>query len=524
MMVVYLVVGGIFLLLILLCWIIYRRTQNYVQKSYTPRGEHASAPAYLEGVDEPSIFPEDVARGTFVSTDADSGLSPSDAEEDITQSMAGNGDWEWQDDQVVHESDHGSLPFSTESWDDPQSVESETVTWEDDESMQNGDELVEDGLEPSTETTDAYLEPQHHEHQDATVDESETVHDWESLLANPNDPSLQVTLPLGLTEAGTDMEKASERKPIEVDESIEFPLINGSNSQTIDMLGWVPGNGTAVSRTQLLALVRDFNVRIELPISIFAQLIDSDAWVNLMDDNVSARFSDLMLTMQLTHFGKSVDESNWWRFYDLGEYIAENLSRIFLPSLSLESALTYSKTLTEQVDNLNIQAVLILQSKDGRQLSERTLDYLAREYELVWRSDEEFEKIDPRSTTAVPMYVLTTVIPPPANTDHVVEETGLALYCNLPCVREPLVAFDQMVEFAHQLESRFPLTLVDEERNRIFSGEIQLIRSQLQDFIDDMEYCNIVPGSNTALRLFQAPNADATPSPMSELSQFVPIR
>ncbi len=341
------------------------------------------------------------------------------------------------------------------------------------------------------------------------ITESEKLVEDDDIFNEPYIGEMQVgvqaDLPLRITNDGVepDEHSATAFDYVEVDESIEFPDFLGSGSKVMYLLGWIPEYGDHVSRVQLLSLIRSFGEKFDLPVVLYGLQSSSEKWVNFEDDEVSARYSDLLFTMQLTQDGKVVDEQCWWRFYNMGEQIAESLSRAFFPSLSMNSAIKKSEQLAEAVENLNIQTVLILELESGAQISDRTLEYLAREYELCERDDgRAFDKLDilPQSTT--PLYSMTKLDNEQFQHAHDPQDYGLVLSSDLPCVRDPIDSFDQMIKLAKELTNRLPLTLMDEQRHEISDSEVRLIRTHIEYFVDDMHYLGIDPGGEVALRLF----------------------
>jgi len=120
----------------------------------------------------------------------------------------------------------------------------------------------------------------------------------------------------------------------------------------------------------------------------------------------------------------------------------------------------------------------------------------------MYNDGQILEKKDFIPSSAAPIYTVTTELPERSQSEDMIEEVGLAIYSNLPCVRDPLDAFDQMVELARSLENRFPMVLVDEMRRPVSTRDTSIIRKQIAEFVDDMHYCGIDPGGQTAVRLF----------------------
>ncbi len=488
-----LIMGAVFLLLILVCWIVYRRSR---QSSWRNVEMHERIHPNINVADvdgNERTFADDVELGPVITAQPEDWAPQTftdDMDDDDAEMAEFLGwDYEAEDDADLEpvESDNGIA--------EPNGV------YADEEYTQHASDASVEPTEPVEYEYEslAHIEPE----------EFDTLEPVDSFGRSKVEPTIgiQTHLPLRTTEINGHTTNGATEPMIEhvdVDESVQFPEFRETDNQILDMLGWIPANGTPVSHMQLLALMRSFGEKFETPVTLYGHLEDSEDWTKLDDDDITARFTDLMFTLQLTHRGKAIDEQCWWRFFNMGEQIAKSLSRPFYPSLSMESALKLSSNLTEQVGNLNLQAILILQSENGRQLSHRTLEYLAREYQLIMRDEGQiFEKPDlfPQNQNNVPIYTLTTILPEqPGITDT--EEVGLALCSDLPCVRDPLDAFDQMVDLAKSLEDRFPLTLVDEARRKVTTRDIEIIRTHIMRFVDDMEFCGIEPGGDKAIRLF----------------------
>ncbi|MCL2656064.1 MAG: cell division protein ZipA C-terminal FtsZ-binding domain-containing protein [Betaproteobacteria bacterium] len=80
--------------------------------------------------------------------------------------------------------------------------------------------------------------------------------------------------------------------------------------------------------------------------------------------------------------------------------------------------------------------------------------------------------------------------------------TGVTLTINVPRVGGGIQSFDKMVAFARHLVETLDGVLADDNRKPLGDPEIALIRSQVQDFLAQMETHGIPAGSALALRLF----------------------
>ena len=505
------IISGVFFLLLSVCWLIYRQSRSRSELPADLLNKFTEERYSLEDLySVDGEFSSDFELGPVITTESDRTPDYSDD--------ADYGDPEFDDAETPGQLFQEATHLENEYYSDEFAVEEnaedfngEEVYMDDSSGGEGVNEIdLEDEHDDPGEIDEPFIEPTIG-FEPKTIEDKERCryrepHISELIIGEQTQISLRTT---GINGSDINGSKPASVVPyIDVDESVEFPDLNGQINRDVDMLGWIPDDGSPVSRVDLLALIRSFGEKFDLPVLLYGKLMDSDAWVNFEEDNVSGRYADLMLCMQLMHRGKLITEQTWWRFFNMGEKIANALSRSFYPSLSLESAISESKRIATLVDNLNIQAILILESDNGSQLSGRTLEYLAREYQLAMLYDGRvFEKQDQISPNSAPYFTLTRI---ESDQDHEDgehdEKGGLVLFCDLPCVSDPLDAFDQMVDFAWTLANRFPLTLVDELRQRVSARDIQTIRTHIESFVDDMSYCHITPGGEVAMRLFDEPN------------------
>lgn len=498
--------GTVFILLILSCWIIYRRfSQSSVRNAEMKERFHSNLTGSDANENEQDFY-DSVELGPVMTADPEDWSPPPFEDE-----FAGY-------DSEVRE-------FWGSGYEEEDHADNEVIEVSNDVTATAEEATDTVNTQFTNEDLEAFTEHTEYEYESASSESHEP--DWiESSDGLKIEPILgiQADLPLRTTEFAGNGNGATESviEHVEVDESIQFPEFRDADNQILDMLGWIPANGTAVSHLQLLNLMRSFGAKFDTPVAVYGHLEDSDAWMLLDEENFTSRFTDLIFTMQLTHRGNAIDEQCWWQFFNMGEQIARSLSRPFYPSLSMESALKLSQTLTEQVGKLNIQAIMILLSENGQQLSHRTLEYLAREYQLIMRDDGQiFEKPDLSPHNSIPAFTLTTVLPEQQG-DADTEGVGLALYSDLACVRDPLDTFDQMVNLAKGLEDRFPLVLVDETRKKITTRDVAVIRTHIMKFVEDMQFCGIEPGGEKALRLFGEPVVQQFHKEMSQMAELEP--
>ena len=293
----------------------------------------------------------------------------------------------------------------------------------------------------------------------------------------------------------------------ELEFGVSFPDFRGSDDRQIDVVGWLPENNGPAKRMDILAIYKSLAVKIRLPHSLIGLDVNTGKWINLEDDRVAARYSDLIFTMQLVHKGETVSERDWWQFSSMVEDVAAALSRKYYLSMTIETVLRAARALNEQIRALDLQAILILKSDHNGRISEKSMSYLAREYGLQKRSGSSiYDKMDSEFPTAQPLF---SIVPMNETNVLLAKELGqepdirtLVIFSNLACAKNPRKAFDGMVDVAHEITDRLAVKLVDQNHNPVDNKSIAAIQSLIDKFEVDLKKCGITPGGDVASRLF----------------------
>ena len=330
-----------------------------------------------------------------------------------------------------------------------------------------------------------------------------------------NGTSQQTTLKLPESSyqacAKLQSDDSEDDKPIqtELEISVVFPDYRGSSDREIDVIGWLPGETDVIRRMDVLTIYRNLDFQLEPPHAIIGLDVDDGKWSNLEETDVMSKYTDLIFTMQLSYKGKPVSEKDWWKFSTMVESIANALSRQFHFSMTTDTVIREARLLNEQIWNFDLQAVLILKSDHGGQFSQKSIEYLAREYGLQERRGTTvYDRFDPGSSQQVPLFSIV-----PMNDGNVLlakelwkdaDMRTMILFSNLACVTNPRLAFDTMFDIAKDLEDRLAVRLIDQNHNVVNMHSISLIRSKIDEFIGHMAEYGITPGSEVALRLFES--------------------
>ena len=294
----------------------------------------------------------------------------------------------------------------------------------------------------------------------------------------------------------------------ELEVSVVFPDYLDSKDREIDVIGWLPAESNVIKRMDVLTIYKNLEFQLDQPHSIVGFDIDSGRWNNLEKTDVISRYSDLIFTMQLSHRGQPVSEKNWWKFTRMVEHVANALSRTFHFSMTTDTVIKEAQLLNSQTRDLDLQAILLLKSDHEEQFSKKSIEYLAREYDLRERPGTTvFDRFD-GSSDSFPLFSIV-----PMNDANVLlaEELGqgpdmrtMILFSNLACVPNPRLAFDTMFDVAKDLEDRLAVKLIDQNHKRVNLHSISRIRSKIDEFVALMERYRITPGGDVAMRLFES--------------------
>ena len=294
----------------------------------------------------------------------------------------------------------------------------------------------------------------------------------------------------------------------ELEVSVVFPDYLDSKDREIDVIGWLPAESNVIKRMDVLTIYKNLEFQLDQPHAIIGFDIDSGQWNNLEKTDVISRYSDLIFTMQLSHKGQPVSEKNWWKFTRMVEHVANALSRTFHFSMTTDTVIKEAHLLNSQIRDLDLQAILLLKSDHEEQFSKKSIEYLAREYDLQERPGTTvFDRFD-GSSESFPLFSIV-----PMNDANVLlaEELGqdpdmraMILFSNLACVPNPRLAFDTMFDVAKDLEDRLAVKLIDQNHKLVNLHSISRIRSKIDEFVALMERYRITPGGDVAMRLFES--------------------
>ncbi len=299
----------------------------------------------------------------------------------------------------------------------------------------------------------------------------------------------------------------------------EVPLINGaslpdfrsSSDRMIDVVAWLPEGQHAQSSNHLLSTYRLCETNLEKSHCLIGMDVDTGNWKDL-ENNFSANYyTDIVLTMQLVDSAGPVDSTDWLNFTELVLQFSTLLKRPYRLSMSMQEALEEAQFLYEKTADFNQQAIMILRPADNSGFSAKGVEYIARECGFKKLSPYTYEMTETENG-GHPLFSLVNYSLPKEKIEFEEEQINgeqtksdvLVLVSNLPCVSNPGVAFEVMMETAAELQDRMSVDLLDQNFRPFKTSSLSVIKSQINNLADEMSDFGVPPGSQTALRLFRS--------------------
>jgi hypothetical protein len=268
-------------------------------------------------------------------------------------------------------------------------------------------------------------------------------------------------------------------------------------------------DGEPVQRDAALGVFRQHEYLLEKRRRLYGKNLEAGVWSELQEDSRHTSYGDLALAIQLVGSDGPIDESELNRFSQIGLRLADTLHRKTRFSLAFEGALDRARELDQFCRTYDVIASVNVIAKPGEPFAGRQVDLAARQLGMQFGAMNIFHKKSTMSPGCRHLFSLANRYKPgqfdPEQWDTF-STPGLTFFMNVPCAHRPAVVFESMVEAARQMQALLGGQLADQEDRPLTDKGIAIIRSQIQEIDDKMRAAGVVPGSETALRLFG--NAD----------------
>lgn len=280
--------------------------------------------------------------------------------------------------------------------------------------------------------------------------------------------------------------------------------------EKIDFIMRLPADST-VMRDVALGVYKQHEYELDKPHRLYGCRADSDLWSELQHDSQRMRYSDLALSIQLVDARGPIDDSELNKFSQVGLKLADALHRRTQFSMQYEDALARAQELQNFCDTFDVVAAVHVVASDGQTFKGRLLEHAARKIDMQWGARSIFHLKNEFSPGCRHLFSLANLSGSgefPAGQWDRFETDGVTFFMNVPCAHRPAAVFDKMIVAAQTLAETLGGVLHDQERRPLAKQGIAVIRHQIEVIEEQMRARNIVPGSQTALRLFADDTVD----------------
>jgi cell division protein ZipA len=275
--------------------------------------------------------------------------------------------------------------------------------------------------------------------------------------------------------------------------------------EKIDFIMRLPAGAAAVLRDEALGVYKQHEFDLEKPHRLYGCRVESDLWSELQHDSQRTRYGDLALSIQLVDPRGPIDETELHKFSQLGLQLADVLQRRTQFSMPFEEAVERAKALHAFCEQFDVIAAVHVVAQPGNSFKGQLLEHAARKLGMQWGARSIFHMKNEMSPGSLHLFSLANLSGSgafPAGQWERFQVTGVTFFMSVPCTHRPATAFDKMISAAQSLAETLSGELQDQARRPLTPAGIVAIRHQVESIEERMRAGGIVPGSQTALRLF----------------------
>jgi len=274
--------------------------------------------------------------------------------------------------------------------------------------------------------------------------------------------------------------------------------------EKVDFVICLPGNGP-VNRNQALGIYKQNEYLLEKPHQIYGLGYDTGQWSNLESDREYAQYRDVAIAIQLADSRGPVSESELNTFVQLSLKLADKLQRPTKLSVTLEHAVEEARDLDRFCEANDVLASVNVLSSSSNGFSGRAINQAATQLGMQFGEMNVYHLKNDNPLGCRHLFSLANLYDPgefDPQTMNMLKTMGLTLFMNVPCAYQPARVFEKMIETARGLCEILDGRLVDQDSKPLTEGGLKVIRTQIERIATDMQNRGIVPGSETAMRLF----------------------
>ncbi|HEX9625973.1 MAG TPA: cell division protein ZipA C-terminal FtsZ-binding domain-containing protein [Acidiferrobacterales bacterium] len=313
----------------------------------------------------------------------------------------------------------------------------------------------------------------------------------EELQSIENAALMPLNLSLNLQDPEEDMKlHPSARRPMP-DDRIDF-IVN------------LPGKGP-VSRDRALGVYKQNEYMLEKPHQIYGLGYKSGLWSNIQADPEYAQYSDFAVAVQLADTRGAVTETELNTFVQLSLKLADALKRPTKLSLTIEQALERAHELDAFCETNDVLASVTIAARNPTGFSGRAINQAATQLGMQFGAMNIYHMKNDNPLGCRHLFSLANLYDPgefKPEAMSTLKTKGLTLFMSVPCAYQPVKVFEKMVETGRGLCGILGGTLQDQDGKPLTDEGIKVIRTQIEAIAADMQNRGIIPGGDTAMRLF----------------------
>ena len=277
-------------------------------------------------------------------------------------------------------------------------------------------------------------------------------------------------------------------------------------SSVTDFIINLPGKGP-VRRDRALGIFKQNEYMLEKRRAIYGLRYLEGIWSNLDGDPETMQYSDLSLAIQLADRHGPIGESELTTFSQIGLKLADTLKRPCKHPLEFEDAMERAEALDAFCKQFDAIASIHVAPEEGAGFRGSKLDYAARKQGMYLGEMKIYHRKNPEAMGCRHMFSMANLYEPGTFEAEELDNTmvrGVALFMQIPIATGPVEVFAEMVKTADELCNDLGGKMTDPDGKELDQHGIDIITAQIREMADEMNRFNIPPGSETALRLFDA--------------------
>jgi len=274
----------------------------------------------------------------------------------------------------------------------------------------------------------------------------------------------------------------------------------------IDFIISLPGKGP-VKRNKALGIYKQNEFELSKPRRLYGLRYVEGIWSDLDKDVETTQYSDLMLAIQLVDQQGPVSESELNVFSQIGLKLADALNRPSKLLTNFDVALEKAVSLQDFYNQCDVIASVHILPDGEKPFHASRIKEVAEDLGMVFGPMNIFHMKNDSALGCRHMFSLAGLFEPgefDVDNWESAEIKGLTLFMQIPLVHAPATTFARMAEVAEDLCMHLGGVLLDQEKTPLSSQGLSIIQSQIETMAHDMQNYGVRPGSETALRLFNA--------------------